>query len=161
MPRLGAPQLSNMPHPQRVARILSPTLFGLGVAIALVILWLNVPPAGSGPTPVWEGPNVSTVMPPRTFAADGPDFPTNCTMLHVQFNATGPVELWVFPGGAANYSYPNLTISPFWAAAGPTAAGQFTVHVPSSQTGWQVAIFNPSFTASVPHAQLELSGTTC
>jgi hypothetical protein len=76
-------------------------------------------------------------------------------------NVTGLVELWMFPGGAANHSYPNLTIAQFWAVAGPSDAGRFTVEVLYSEMGCQIAVFHPSVTATVPYAQFELARTTC
>jgi hypothetical protein len=131
---------------------------GVVVAVGLVGL-LVVPVLTSTVGLAWTGPEVFSDAAPREFGAGGPTGPTNCTVLHVRFNASGPIISWVAPGGAV--VYPNGTISRYWASAGPASAGQFAVQVPSSSTGYRVVLYNPSWTATLPSMQFETAETAC
>jgi hypothetical protein len=83
-------------------------------------------------------------------------------MLHVQFNASGPVDVWVAPWGAAMYENGMMwSMSPYWASVGPATAGEFAVQVPPSSTGYQVLLLNPSLTVTLGWMQFETAETAC
>jgi hypothetical protein len=132
----------------------------VGVMTALVLVGLTVIlPATSAISQTWSGPMVYHGVGPRGVGLGGPDGPTGCTLLHVQFNGSGPIDSWVAPGSATVYQ--NGTISKYWASAGPAAAGDFVVQVPSSITGYRVVLFNPSWTVTLPSMQFETAEAAC
>jgi len=141
--------------------LLPPVLSAVvGVVAALGLVGLTMLLPATSPTNLaWSGPMVYQGVGPREVGSGGPEGPTNCTILHVQFNASGPIDLWVASGGADVYQ--NGTISQYWASTGPATAGHFVVQVPPSSTGYRIVLFNPSWTVILPSMQVEAAEVSC
>jgi hypothetical protein len=133
---------------------------GVGVVVAFTLVGFTMILAPtSTPTLTWSGPIAFNGVIPRGVGSSGPEGPTNCTILHVEFNASGPIVLWVAPGGADVGQ--NGTISQYWASSGPAQAGGLVVQIPPSSTGYRVVLFNPSSTVMLPSMQFETAEAAC
>ena len=134
-------------------------LAGVAAAFGLISLALVTPAV---PTALnWSGANTYFVVMPRESGAGGPVGPTHCTTLHVQFNASGPIDVWVAPGGAYSDSNGTLVFTQFWSSTGPIASGGLVALVPYSSTGYRVVLFNPSWSVTLHSMQFETAQTPC
>jgi hypothetical protein len=137
---------------------------GVGIAVAIVLLAYTALLASTAPPPLkWSGPSVYNDVGPREFGSGGPIGQTNCTNLHVRFNASGPIDMWIAPGGSFTYSAQNGTLefTQYWAFTGPASMGSLVVHIPRSSTGYRTVLFNPSLTVTIPSMQFEFATVGC
>lgn len=133
-------------------------LVAVGLLASAVLLW------SASPTILtWSGPMVYNEVGPREFGAGGPIGQTNCTNLHLRYNASGQIVVWVAPGGSFTYSAQNGTLrfTQYWAATGPSLMGSLVVHIPPALTGYRIVLFNPSLTATLPSMQFEFAAVGC
>ena len=138
-------------------RLVVLTLIGVGVAAALLATALpSILPAAPAP-PVWSVPMVFGGAGPGEHGSAVPTHPTNCTVLDVRYNSSGPIDVWVAPWRTASVVPPTQ----YRAAAGPSASGEFVVEVPYSSTGWYVLVLNPSQTVTLPTMQYEIASSAC
>jgi hypothetical protein len=88
-----------MPERRGFLRPALSTAVGVSVAVGLLGFTLFLTPAcavnWTSSVTLASGQN-----PPRGDASGGPEGPTNATFLHVRFNASDPVQVWVAPGGS-------------------------------------------------------------
>ncbi len=134
-------------------------LVEIGAAIALVGLSV-LSPVSSTPLS-WSGPAIYSGVAPREVGSGGPAGPLNCTTLHVRFNASGPIDVWVAPGGAESERNGTISFSQVWTSSGPASSGELEVRIPPSVTGYRVVLFNPSWTVTLPSMQFETAPASC
>lgn len=147
---------------KRHGLVLPVTAVVAGVVVALVLVGLTIIfPAPSTTNLTWSGPIGSNAVFPRGVLSGGPIGATNCTMLHVRFDASGPIYLWVAPGGADGYFNQTVWFTQYWTSVGPAMIGEFAVHVPQSSTGYRVVMFNPSWTSTLSSMQFETAEGSC
>jgi len=133
---------------------------GVGVVVAVTLVGFTIILAPSPSTTLtWSGPIAFNGVIPRGVGSSGPEGPTNCTILNVEFNASGPIVLWVAPWDSDVDQ--NGTISQYWASSGPAQEGALVVQIPPSPTGYQIVLFKPSSTVTLPSMQFETAEASC